>query len=296
MLMDRLFEPIDNRIVYHYCSAETMKVILESAKLRFTDINMLNDIQETRWGYSAFEEAATRLIKRKDLPETTPEITVAFCDSVDEILSKGQMIVHPFVTCFSLDGDSLPQWRAYADDGRGLAIGFRASKILELPLTMLAVEYDREKQIKEMMQALVAVHFRKNAVEQSERDKVFEDCVLMATYMTAFKHDTFIHEREIRCVHTVRVKRVGENMRFVDLGGLNPEGSRVPPSPIFFQVRDNHLSAYLDMPFAGPDNEPTIAEVVLGPKNFSNFGNIFLFLGALGYSDVVLKKSRAPYR
>jgi hypothetical protein len=296
MLMNRLFEPTDKQIVYHYCSAETMKAILESSKLRFTDVNMLNDSQETQWGYAAFEEASTRLIKRKDLPETLPEITVAFCDSVDEVLSQGQMIVHPFVTCFSSDGDSLPQWRAYADDGRGFAIGFRASKMLELPLTMLVMEYDREKQIKEMMQALLAIYFRKNATEQSEREKVFEDCVLMATYMTAFKHDTFAHEHEIRGIHTIRIKRVGENMQFVDLGGLNPDGQRVSASAVSFQIRDNHFSAYLDMPFAGPANGSAVAEVVLGPKNFSNLGNIFLFLGGLGYSDVVLRKSRAPYR
>ena len=29
-----------------------------------------------------------------------------------------------FVSCFSADGDVLSQWRAYADDGHGFAIGF----------------------------------------------------------------------------------------------------------------------------------------------------------------------------
>ena len=74
MLMNRVYEPTNDQLVYHYCSAETLCAILESRNIRFTDINMLNDATETQWGYAAFEEAATRLIKRIDIPDITPKI------------------------------------------------------------------------------------------------------------------------------------------------------------------------------------------------------------------------------
>jgi len=294
--MNRLFQSKDECVAYHYCSAETLRAILESKHLRFTDINMLNDSYETRWGYSAFEEAATRLIKRVGLSEKVPEISIDFIDSVDEVISRSQTIAHPFVSCFSLDGDSLEQWRSYADDGRGFAIGFRVPKLQQLAVSVLSVEYDREAQIKEMMAALVALYLRKNADTKEERDKFFEDCLLTGTYMGAFKHSAFRHEMELRCLHSVNVKFENECVRFSDPGGYSESGKEVDGLTVKFQDRENHLCAYMDMPFYAQDGAHPVAEIVLGPKNHSNVGNVLLYLGGLGYSGVTLKTSNIPYR
>lgn len=296
MLLNRLFQSKDECVVYHYCSAETLRAILESKNLRFTDINMLNDSYETRWGYSAFEEAATRLIKRIGLSEKVPAIPFDFFGSVDEVISRIQTIAHPFVSCFSLDGDSLEQWRSYADDGRGFAIGFRVSKLQQLPVSVLSVEYDREAQIKEMMAALVAIYFRTIADTKEEQDKFFEDCVLTATFMVAFKHPAFRHEQELRCLHAVNVSLENECVYFSDPGGQNENGLQFDGLPVKFQVRENHLCAYMDIPFYAQDGAHPIAEIVLGPKNHSNVGNVLLYLGGLGYSGVTLKASNVPYR
>lgn len=296
MLLNRLFQSKDECVVYHYCSAETLRAILESKHLRFTDINMLNDSYETKWGYSAFEEAATRLIKRTDLSEEVPEMSVDFFESVDEVISRIQTIAHPFVSCFSFDGDSLEQWRSYADDGRGFAIGFRVPKLQQLPVSVLSVEYDREAQIKEMMAALVALYFRKTADTKEQRDKFFEDCVLTATYMVAFKHSAFRHEQELRCLHAVNVKFESECIRFSDPSGQNENGQQFDGLPVKFQVRENHLCAYMDIPFCAQNGAHPVAEIVLGPKNHSNVGNVLLYLGGLGYSGVTLKASSIPYR
>lgn len=293
MLMNRLFDPSDEQIIYHYCSAETLCAILESRNIRFTDINMLNDETETRWGYSAFEEAATRLIKRIDIPDSIPEITIDFCDSVDEILSRSQLILHPFVSCFSLDGDNLGQWRAYADDGRGFAIGFRASMLKQLPVTMLSIEYDREKQVKEMMAALLAIHERKNSGTKTVQEDFFEDCILTATYFAALKHSAFQEEKEIRCVHGVNVKFEEEIMQFVDAPNACEEWKN---QPVKFHVQDNHLCAYIDLPFWISNKKHSVTEIILGPKNHSAPPNILLYLGGLGYSNVGIRMSNVPYR
>ncbi|WP_411728244.1 DUF2971 domain-containing protein [Methyloglobulus sp.] len=254
---------------------------------------MLNDETETRWGYSAFEEAATRLIKRIDIPDSIPEISIDFCDSVDGILSGSQLIVHPFVSCFSLNGDNLGQWRTYADDGRGFAIGFRASMLKQLPVTMLSVEYDRGEQVKEMMAALLAIHARKNSEEENERGEFFEDCVLTATYFAGLKHSAFQEEKEIRCVHAVNVKMEEEIMHFVDAPNVCEDWKS---QPVKFQVQDNHLCAYMDLPFWHPNGQHPVSEIFLGPKNHSVAANVLLYLGGLGYSNVGIKRSKVPYR
>jgi hypothetical protein len=84
-------------------------------------------------------------------------------------------------------------------------------------------------------------------------------------------------------------------MRFIDSGGVTEHGD-VEGEPVGFQVRNNHLCAYLDMPFQRKDNDNPIAEIVMGPKNDSNPGNLMLYLGGLGYSNIAITSSDAPYR
>jgi len=218
MLIGRLLEPTADQLVYHYCSAESFQAILESGRLRFSDINMLNDSTEYRWGYSIFEEAATRLIKRTGISEQVPTMTVEFFDAVDQVLSQGQLIAHPFVSCLSLDGNSLDQWRKYADDGRGYAIGFQAIALRQLPITLLHVSYDVEEQVREMMTALVALHSR--APELPLSGVALEDAELISAFMTALKHPSFQSEREVRCLRAISLEKVGSNFRFVDRGAI----------------------------------------------------------------------------
>jgi hypothetical protein len=92
------------------------------------------------------------------------------------------------------------------------------------------------------------------------------------------------------------VKSENGNVRFVDPGGQHGDGQPFEPLPVKFQVRNNHLCAYFDMPFCTNDRSHPIAEIVLGPKNHSNAGNVLLYLGGLGYSKVGLKASKIPYR
>jgi hypothetical protein len=296
MLFSRLYEPADGEVIYHYCSAATFHAIASSGAIRFSDINMLNDETEVRWAYSVFEEAATRIIKRIDLPPSVPSIDVAFFDAVDEIISPIQLAAHPFVSCFSLEPDSLGQWRAYADDGRGFAIGLDSKKVKsQVHATFLKVLYEREAQVQEMMVALVAI-FLARIEKPEDKSGFLENCILLGTLMTAFKHPAFEHEQEVRAIHVVTVDHSTGGGRFVDPGATTDDGIDIEGVPVSFQVRDNHLVAYLDAKLDPAGLGSPVKEVVLGPKNHSAAGNIFLFLGGAGISDVTLRRSIAPYR
>lgn len=258
---------------------------------------MLNDGSESRWAYSIFEEAATRLITRKGVKESTPTIDEAFIDEIDKIISPVQLIAHPFIACFSEAPDLLGQWRSYADDGRGFAVGFNADSLKkQLPATFLRVLYEPEKQIEEMMVAIGAIFLRQQEGTAEEKGQFFEDCVLLGTYMTAFKHPAFAEEREVRAVHAISIEKQGNLMKFVDQGGIANGSLEVAGNPVAFQVRDNHLAAYTDASLTPASMSTPICELILGPKNHSASGNLCLFLGGLGYADITLKRSRAPYR
>lgn len=297
MLMNRLYVPTDTDMMYHYCSASTFQAITTSGTIRFSDINMLNDESECRWAYSIFEEAATRLIKRVGLQEAAPTIEISFIDSIDKIISPIQLVAHPFIASFSLEPDLLGQWRAYADDGRGFAVGFCADLLKrQLPATFLRVLYDREQQIKEMMQAILVIYMVQHKGNGFDKSKFIEDCVLLGTYMTSFKHPAFAEEREVRAVHAVSIQEQGKLVKFIDEGGIVDGHIEVAGNPVSFQVRDNHLVAYIDATLT-PSNMPSpIHDLVMGPKNHSAPGNLQLFLGGLGYTDITLCRSSVPYR
>ncbi len=295
MLIDRLYTPADVDVLYHYCSANTFQAIATNATIRFSDINMLNDGSESRWAYSIFEEAATRLITRKGVKESAPTIEEAFIREIDNIISPVQLIAHPFIACFSEVPDLLGQWRSYADDGRGFAVGFNGCSLKsQLPATFLKVLYEPEQQIKEMMCAIGAIYLRQQEGTEEAKKMFFEDCVMLGVSMTAFKHPAFAEEREVRAVHTISIQKQGNLMKFVDQGGIVDGSLAVEGNPVTFQVRDNHLVAYTDASLTSASMSTPICELVLGPKNHSAPGNLCLFLGGLGYTDITLKRSHAP--
>jgi hypothetical protein len=298
-MIDRLYKPSESDVIYHYCSAATFQAIVESGNIRFSDINMLNDASEVRWSYGVFEEAANRLLQRVGMPPTAPHIDRAFIDAIDEIVSPSQLIGHPFIACFSQERDILGQWRAYADDGRGYAIGFKAALLAEqLPATFFQVEYNRELQVKEMMQAIMGIYIMQQEENDAAKSKsqFAKNCFYLATFMVAFKHPAFAEEKEIRAVHLAKVEPRGNLWCFTDKSYTEGESANSERQPVAFQVRDNRLVAYIDAKFASPSGGSPLTEAVLGPKNYNVGGNLTLFLGGAGLTDVTLYRSNAPYR
>jgi len=100
----------DNQLLYHYTNIAGLNGIIQSCKIWASDCRYLNDRQE--------------LVKALDL------FLSKFEGPKREALSKAFQW-HSFSRChcvFSLSRSPqvLSQWRTYADDGRGAAIGFKA--------------------------------------------------------------------------------------------------------------------------------------------------------------------------
>jgi hypothetical protein len=84
---------------------------------------MLNDYQENARGYRIFEAAVDMTLSKPALPELKG-LDKSFFDEVDKIVSPIQFSVQPLICSFSREPDVLSQWRAYADGGSGVAVGF----------------------------------------------------------------------------------------------------------------------------------------------------------------------------
>jgi len=289
MLLDRKFEPGREDILYHYCSASSFEAIVRTGSIRFSDINMMNDAQEMRWGYKVFEDAATELLTSK-IPDELAGLDKNFIDEIDKMLSPMALYAQPFVSCFSKEPDQLSQWRAYADDGFGFALGFSASALQSLPITLMEVAYDTRKQIVEMKRAIAAIYLEYKDSPTGFDERSRESCTLLGAYFAALKNPSFHEEREVRAVHLVNVRVEKHSTRF-DVSGF----SQGQPKPeIRFRVSDHSIVGFLDLPISVALNP--ILRVVLGPKSPNAPGNPLMMMSHYGHRDVTIERSKCPYR
>lgn len=65
------FRPEPNDIMYHYCSAESFKAIIENKTLRFCDLYHMNDKTELMHGYFLFKT----MLKESDMSAEQQQLT-----------------------------------------------------------------------------------------------------------------------------------------------------------------------------------------------------------------------------
>jgi hypothetical protein len=102
--------------LFHYTTDEALIPILDSQLFYATERTCLNGGQEFTWGFNSF---------RNLLKEKAPK---AFAhDFIDSVLTAiegktGDDLRH-FIVSLSAKPDLLSQWRAYAANGKGYALG-----------------------------------------------------------------------------------------------------------------------------------------------------------------------------
>jgi hypothetical protein len=117
-------KPTPERI-YHYTDFSGLHGILESGNLRFGDVFAMNDPSEVQHGMA---ESLRALRERVEL--TDSKVHRFFLDKYERFLAGGvRRSAHFQACCFSAYGDSLSQWRAYADNGAGYALCFDAAML-----------------------------------------------------------------------------------------------------------------------------------------------------------------------
>jgi hypothetical protein len=278
-MIDRVFDPADSDVFYHYCSNETFRRICENKTLRFSDVNMLNDYAESVWGYRIFEDAGSLLLRRE--AENPVGITRAFLDCVDRHVGGYQNLSHPVVCSFSRNGDVLSQWRAYADSGSGVAIGFGGRTLRFLNAWKLRVEYNPQLQVTEFMNGLLEIYDSEDADIFVERSK---SAALLAL---SYKNPAFHEEGEVRCVHMLDVKdELGRSVL------RSPDNHEVK-----FRTQGADVIAYVDIPINLEADPQPIKRIVLGPKNPNKARNLEYMLRAASIGDPFeIVKSSASLR
>jgi len=283
-------------ILYHYTNDTGLRGILESGKLWLTDMFNLNDPSELRHGLSH----VVRILNAK--AEKGPDESKVFAQLFEETLTRGayQKFAHHFVLSFSAVGDDLGQWRAYADNGRGYALGFEAKEIANAykcpkgaPIQNNGthpITYDNkkceevQKQIIDKMFDLISLP-KTLGLDADSRDEFMNHLyanLAQHTFRVAvvFKHEAYKNEQE---------------WRFMEIHPPNEP----PPPEVKFRSRPYSLVRYREFDWRNVA-QGALKRIVIGPAAVADRTRAHQFvtdcLSAFHRGDVTLFRSAIPYR
>lgn len=284
--------------IYHYCSTETFLNIIKNKKLWLGDIRYMNDFMEVNWFMDSFRELL-------DIELTEPQHKRLF-----ENIKSNQSMTKPYICCLSQSGDILSQWRAYAQDGHGIAIGFDPNKLdvtsnssvhpniyVKNSFFLNNIKYLTKLEIRDTVLDLLK-KYPKALDFFSTKHSNFSNLSLdlqneitglsMAIMHMALhtKNPAFIEEKEVRLIynHFPKFHKESSPENSTSKDFLNSKKMR---------ISNGNLTSYFE--FMIPNE--AISDIILGPKCNFDFTDVkdFILLNGLTH-DIIIDKSKASYR
>lgn len=254
-------------MVYHYCSKETFKSIIESGKIWLSDISKSNDSTEL----------ISEILKQKAKLSSSQTKERDIADKLIE--AQDAFICWAF--CMSEEGDLLSQWRGYGDDGRGFSIGFD-ERILKESIEKLCrfVDISFDKMVYD---GDSVVNFNSN-----------ESCLKLFVESCLYKNCAFSEEREHR-IYAYNSKidfftqRMSEQLEYC-------KDNKEDCLKIGFNA---NMISHIELPLSLLGKP--IREIIIGPKNNCTEVDVKEFLVCNGNIDelrdksIKVKRSNIPY-
>ncbi|KAF6578394.1 DUF2971 domain-containing protein [Paenibacillus sp. EKM212P] len=278
-------------ILYHYCGGEAFFNIIKNATLWLSDILKSNDSQECIW--------LRDLVKKRIetyLAETNPDYLKAWNTwyQVNSNIEASSMVI--YATCFSESKDSLSQWRGYAQDGSGIAIGF-SKKHLQAVNGLAKYNLTFNKVIYQNQEKFINRIFKENIKKMENKGIGHVGLELNDNYRLEFakyKNPSFKEEKEWRIVLKSNV----------GAGKIRRDFNELEFSNTQYRYGDGKIISYLEMDFSKIKKD-IIKEIWIGPKSkissndIKNMLSVFGYYGDTPYSEnepIPIIKSESSYR
>lgn len=285
-----LKETMMGNILYHYCSVDAFYNILKNATIWLSDVSKSNDYQECVLCRDRVNAAIEKIMSENEEDLEAWKWGIAHGSELNRE-------IYTYCACFSESCDQLSQWRGYANNGKGMAIGFDKDLLQELAevdkrgISFAPILYDRDKQ-DEYVKEIVEDNIRKLEFKGIGHVGV----ELNTNYRLKFpflKNSSFWEEKEWRIVVCSRPganqKKVTYNFQF---------------SEVRYRVLDEKLISYIEMDFSKIKKE-LIKEIWIGPKSEVEISDVENFLYTCGYYEgvahntdepILIEKSSSSYR
>lgn len=277
-------------IIYHYTDLNAFLSIIKNKKLWLSATNNLNDYYEVDWFLNKIHKKISTVVNDKNHN---------FLDTYWQMLRRN--LGTPYICSFSKNGDLLSQWRAYADDGYGVAIGFNKAYFnfkVELPsfspckdhtIGITDVIYD------ESIQDTIIERYISQLKEfdsfESANEVVIKSVSHLARLSYASKNPAFAEENEVRIIHTPMVMGFEGDSK---IGKTIVHGNI---SEMQHRVSGKRITSFFELDISTGNNDiPPISEIILGPKSKLSKYDIDTLLSLNGFSDAEYRTSIASYR
>jgi hypothetical protein len=285
-------------ILYHYCSNYSFHSIITEKRIRLSLLSLSNDAKE---GQHIID------VVRKIIP--------IHCPYKAEITKQLEMVtsyISAIGFCLSEDGDVLSQWRGYADDAQGVAVGFDLEALEaasqhesneDLIVRITPVSYGDNSLVEIIAPILRSIteHYESGKMapprsgtiltpmtdaerkEEQARyllasEELFKMMMTVTNVAYRVKSPFFSEEKEWRIL--ALVTRTGEGLQLT--------------SPLF-KASSEKLTPFINFPTNGflPS---MIKDVVLGPRNQTPPDVARLFLDCEGFEHTLISPSLGSYR
>ncbi len=290
--------------IFHYTSIEGLSGILSSNEFWATDIRYMNDSSELEYGVDLVCCNLSKLTTVAD--NGYSDILNEVCTSLPEHHNFFKHIGAYYAVSFCEDGDLLSQWRSYASDGQGYALGFNTKKLLanisntynDRPVLRKMI-YSPQKQVQLITDLVNYGKILYNEIlstSSSQDQHDWETQLILALrtgfYLLAsnFKDTGFKEENEWRLV-------VWEVSPL-----LSPQNSLVF-NPIT-RIRGSSINPYVPIRFNGSNSLDLVPleKIICGPTLISSANyerreyaiKLFLHEKKLN-NNIIIEKSKIPY-
>lgn len=302
---------LQNKYVYHYCSVETFLSIIQNSCLWMGNVRHSNDLTERVPLINALCRQLTDAIS----PNLSSSDSARLKEIMTQFQEDAQGTYNPcYATCFSFQPDLLSQWRGYADNGAGVAIGFHGDYFASCSSQLRAllarpIEYlspngpipDSIKnlpsfelhfqQIKALIQEVIQIPFDQPGYpatdEQHTRfsylitkiQSYFEEFLYPSIF---YKSIAFQEEAEFRLAFSTSadLREVDDTIYAPDFSVAFPDLFSI--SSAKFRYARGQLQPYCEFSFA-PCKQSIIGKIRLGPKCTLKASDIYYLLATNGY-------------
>lgn len=193
----------ENEILYHYTDFQALDGILHDASLRVNNVLNMNDAAEMRYFMNRLCEAVAGRLENEGDGRRAEAVRELFREEL-----KKEFYYSAYAACFSLYRDDAAQWERYGNRGRGVCIAFQGKylqKMAKGALSLQTVFYQDDMSTHN----LTGIFYRlvKTKKELSSKSPDIKKAMNYAwSCSAAFKHPSFLSEREVRLVVSPFVK------------------------------------------------------------------------------------------
>ena len=256
-------------IFYHYTTPSGVEGILRSGGLRATYRMRMNDLAEFKYARDLVFDALNEVGSRHDLPPIAQPLTTYVSKNLSKLLNDSTERSHAYCACLTVSPDSSSQWKTYAENGNGFAIGLNLLQILKWsasavtrgePFVFCSPVIYKERKQRGLVEDLVEAGIRDlrafSATRSKEsehltdlRDRVTNEIVIQLFVLINFiKAPTYSSEREMRLI-------------------LSPNDGTLEASNIQYYERDNESVPFIFINLCSPITKRlSLAEIKVGPN------------------------------